>query len=143
MKDAMFTDEEGKKQPYYMGSYGLGLARTLTTVVEEYHDDRGIVWPKAIAPFNVHLISLRENEKAEDVYKKLSDAGIDALYDDREEVSAGQKFADADLIGIPVRLVFSAKTGDKIEWKERTASTSNAAVAELLSFDEVLTKLTT
>lgn len=136
MKDAMFTDEAGKRQPYYMGCYGFGLARTLTTVVEKHHDDKGIVWPKNVAPFDVHLISLRENEKAEEMYKKLTDAGIEVLYDDREDVGAGAKFADADLIGIPVRLVVSQKTEGKIEWKERTKSDT-----ELLSFDEVLQRL--
>jgi prolyl-tRNA synthetase len=136
MKDALFTDEKGKQQPYYMGCYGFGLARTMTTVVEHHHDDKGIVWPKVIAPFDVHLVSLRENAKAEELYKKLLDAGIEVLFDDREDVSAGQKFADCDLIGIPVRLVVSAKTGDKIEYKER-----NKKETEMLSFDEVLKRL--
>ncbi len=136
MKDAMFTDESGKQQPYYMGCYGFGLARTLTTVVEQYHDEKGITWPKVIAPYDVHLVSLRENEKAEEIHKKLEEAGIEVLFDDREDVGAGAKFADADLIGIPVRLVISQKTGDKIEWKERAKSET-----ELLSFDEVLKRL--
>ena len=136
MKDALFTDEQGNRKPYYMGTYGFGLARTLTTVVEKHHDEKGIVWPKALAPFAIHLISLRENDKAEEVYKKLQDAGIEVLYDDREDIGAGQKFADADLIGIPVRLVVSSKTGDKIEWKERSQTE-----AELLSFDEVLNRV--
>lgn len=140
MKDALFTDDQGNKKPYYMGCYGFGLARTLTTVVEEYHDDKGIVWPKSIAPFAVHLIGIMNQEsgikeKTEEVYKKLLDAGVEVLYDDRD-TSTGAKFADADLIGIPTRLVVSAKSGDKIEWKER-----NKQEAELLSFDEVLQKL--
>jgi len=134
MKDALFTDEQGKKQPYYMGCYGFGLARTLTTVVEKYHDEKGIAWPKELAPFQVHLINLKA--EAEEVYKKLTNAGIEVLYDDREDVGAGVKFADADLIGIPVRLVVSAKTGDKIEWKERRKEE-----IEILSVDEVLQRL--
>jgi prolyl-tRNA synthetase len=136
MKDALFTDEEGKRQPYYMGCYGFGLARTLTTVVEKHHDNKGIVWPKNVAPFDVHLISLRENEKTTEIYNKLQEAGIEVLFDDREEVGAGQKFGDADLIGIPVRLVISQKTEGKIEWKERTKEET-----ELLSFDEILQRL--
>jgi prolyl-tRNA synthetase len=136
MRDALFTDENGKKQPYYMGCYGFGLARTLTTIVEKYNDDKGITWPASVAPFQVCLISLKENEKAEKVYKELMDAGIEVLFDDREDASAGQKFADADLIGIPVRLVVSQKTGDKIEFKKRTEKES-----ELVSFDEVLKRL--
>jgi len=136
MRDALFTDEKGQKQPFYMGCYGFGLARTLSTIVEKYHDDKGIVWPASVAPFQVHLISLKENQKAEEVYKKLQDVGIEVLFDDREETSAGQKFADADLIGIPVRLVISAKTGDKIEFKKRTEKET-----ELLITDEIITRL--
>lgn len=136
MKDAMYTDEQGNKKPYYMGTYGFGLARTLTTVVEHHHDEKGIIWPKSVAPFAVHLISLRANEKAEEVYKKLQESGIEVLYDERDDVAAGAKFADADLIGIPIRLVISAKTEEKIEWKERAKTET-----ELLTFDEVLERL--
>jgi len=140
MKDATFTDENGEKKPYYMGCYGIGLARTLATVVETYHDDKGIVWPKNIAPFQVHLVaisnqSLEVSKKAEEVYEKLQDAGIEVLFDDRD-VSAGEQFADADLIGIPIRLVISAKTADKIELKERASKESR-----LISFDDVLSFL--
>ncbi|MGI8420103.1 MAG: proline--tRNA ligase [Candidatus Levyibacteriota bacterium] len=136
MKDATFTDDTGKQLPYYMGCYGFGLARTLTTIVEKYHDEHGIMWPESVAPYHVFLISLKENEKAEKVYKELTDAGIEVLYDDREDASAGQKFADADLIGIPVRLVVSAKTAEKIEFKKRTEKET-----ELLSLAEVLQSL--
>ena len=136
MKDATFTDENGKKQPYYMGCYGFGLARTLTTVVEKNYDDRGIIWPESVAPYQVHLISLKENEKAEEIYKELLENNIEVLYDDREDVTAGAKFADADLIGIPVRLVISQKTGDKIEFKKRTEKET-----ELLTLVEILNNL--
>lgn len=136
MKDAMFVDENGKQQPYYMGCYGIGLARTLATVIEIHHDERGMIWPESIAPYPVHLVSLRENEKAEKVYKALIDAGLEVLYDDRDDVMAGAKFADADLIGIPVRLVVSTKTGDKIEFKKRTEKES-----ELLSLEDILKRL--
>ncbi len=131
-----FTDNEGKEKPIYMGSYGLGSSRVMGVMVEKFSDDNGLVWPKNVAPFDVHLISIKSNEKAEEVYKRLQDAGVEVLYDDREDVSAGNQFADADLIGIPVRLVVSAKSGDKIEWKSRTDKES-----ELLTFDEVLEKL--
>ena len=98
-------------------------------------------WPNQIAPFQVHLIGIMKNElrikeKADAVYKKLIESGVEVLYDDRE-IGAGEKFADADLIGIPVRLVVSEKSGDNIEWKERTSEK-----AELLSIEEVLKKLT-
>jgi prolyl-tRNA synthetase len=134
--NATFTDAQGKEQPYYMGCYGIGLARTLATIVEKYHDEKGIAWPTAVAPYQVYLISLKENEKADKAYQLLRTAGVEVLYDDREEISAGQKFADADLIGIPVRLVLSAKTGDKIEWKTRITKET-----ELLSIDEILKRL--
>lgn len=141
MHGASFKDSEGKEQPYYMGCYGIGVARTLASIVEIHNDDKGIVWPKSVAPFQVHLVSIMNNElsiknKADEVYKKLLDAGVEVLYDDRETVSAGAKFADADLIGIPVRLVVSPKTGDKIEWKERVQIET-----ELLTLDEVLKRL--
>lgn len=136
MQNATFVDADGSNRPYYMGCYGIGLGRTLATVVEKNHDDRGIVWPKAIAPYLVHLVSLKGAEdKAQTVYDQLLSNGIEVLFDDREE-SAGTKFSDADLIGLPVRLIVSKKTEDKVEYKERTSSES-----ELLSFEELLTKL--
>jgi prolyl-tRNA synthetase len=124
MKDATFTDTQGEKKPYYMGCYGIGLARTLSTVVEMYNDEKGIAWPLAVAPFQVHLIGLwgqdeAIKEKTERLYKELTTHGIEVLYDDRDGLGPGQRFGDADLIGIPVRLVVSPKTEDKIEWKQR------------------------
>lgn len=136
MQNATFIDKDGKATPYYMGCYGIGLARTLGTIVETHHDDRGIVWPESVAPFAVHLVSIRENEQAEKLYKQLTDAGVEVLYDDREDTSAGQKFADADLIGIPVRLVVSKKTDGKIEFKERKEKET-----ELFTVDEVLKRV--
>lgn len=134
MKDATFMDADGKEKQYYMGCYGIGLARTLSTVVEIHHDERGIMWPESIAPYAVHLVGLIE--AAEEIYKKLDEAGVEVLFDDRD-VSAGQKFADADLLGIPTRLVVSKKTDGKVEWKRR-----NSDKTELLNVDEVLKKLT-
>jgi prolyl-tRNA synthetase len=136
MQDATYTDVDGKQKPYYMGCYGLGVARTMATIVEKQHDEKGIIWQKNIAPFAVHLVALKVQEQAEAVYQQLQDAGIDVLYDDREDVSAGQKFADADLIGIPVRLVVSAKTQEKVEWKERVTKES-----EIISVEECLKRL--
>lgn len=133
MAGATFRDADGKEQPYYMGCYGIGLARTLATVVETSHDDRGILWPEAVSPYQVHLVGL--NEKAAEVYEKLQKAGVEVLFDDRD-VSAGEKFADADLLGIPVRLVVSNKSGEQIEYKKR-----NEKEAKLLSFEEVVERL--
>lgn len=131
-----FTDNEGKERPVYMGSYGLGSSRVMGVMVEKFADDKGLVWPKNVAPFDVHLISIKSNDKAEEVYKKLQDRGVEVLFDDREDVSAGNQFADADLIGIPVRLVVSVKSGDKIEWKKRDEKEN-----ELLNLDEILKRL--
>jgi prolyl-tRNA synthetase len=131
-----FTDKEGKKQPVWFGSYGIGPTRVMGTMVEVSHDEKGIIWPEAVVPFQAHLINLGEEKRAEEVYNQLTEAGVEVLWDDRDE-SAGVKFADCDLIGIPVRLVVSAKTGEKIEAKVRTEAKS-----ELLSLDEVVTRLT-
>jgi len=135
-----FTDKDGDKKLVFFASYGIGVTRVLGTAVEVFHDDKGIVWPKVIAPFQIHLIEIQNpnsniQSKTEQVYKKLESAGVEVLWDDRE-VSAGEKFADADLIGIPVRLVISEKTQDKVEWKERTSEKT-----ELLTLDEVINRL--
>ena len=116
-----YIDEKGEKHPIYMGSYGIGPSRVMGVLVEVFHDEKGMVWPKQVAPFDVHLITLGEqhHKRAEEIIKQLESKGIDVLWDDREDVSAGQKFADCDLIGIPVRLVLSDKTLDKIEFKKR------------------------
>ncbi|HEX7018042.1 MAG TPA: proline--tRNA ligase [Patescibacteria group bacterium] len=136
MKDAHFVDADGKTKPFYMGCYGIGLGRTLATIVEKHHDDKGIIWPEIIAPFQVHLVSLSgAEEQAEEVYQTLTKAGIDVLWDDRNE-SAGKKFADADLIGIPVRLVVSPRTGDQVEWKRR-----DGVETELISLNEIVVRL--
>jgi prolyl-tRNA synthetase len=132
--------ENEKKEKIYpiMGCYGIGISRTMGVIVEKYNDEKGIVWPKEIAPFDAHLVELKgkSNEgRGEDIYNKLKEAGVDVLWDDRD-ASAGEKFSDSDLIGIPVRLVISDRNGDKIEWKERTSDKS-----ELLSLEEVIKKL--
>lgn len=129
-----YTDEEGKKKPVWFGSYGIGSTRNMGAWVEVSHDDKGIIWSKAIAPFDAHLLELK-GKSAEKMYQKLIDSGIDTLWDDRD-IPAGEKFADADLIGIPVRLVVSERNGDKIEWKERSSDKS-----ELLNLDEVIARL--
>lgn len=135
MKGAVFIDRDGKEKPYYMGCYGIGIGRTMAAIVETHNDAKGIIWPEAVAPYRVHLISLPGGEKqAKHLYETLTKEGVDVLWDDREE-SAGVKFADADLIGIPTRLVVSTKTGDKIEVKKR-----NENKATLVSLDEFLKK---
>lgn len=128
--DLKYADRKGTKKPIVMGSYGIGPTRIMATLVEIYNDEKGIIWPEAVAPYQVHLLGI--NKSADDVYKELKDAGIEVLYDDRE-VSPGEKFADADLLGIPWRAVVSEKTGAKIELKERNADKAKlVTVAELL-----------
>lgn len=118
-----FTDQDGSIKPVLMGCYGIGPSRVMGAIVEVHHDAQGIIWPQAVAPFQVHLIGLgtdsRQVQAAEKVYAALATHGIDVLYDDRLDSSAGQKFADADLLGIPYRLVVSAKTGSRVEVKQR------------------------
>ncbi len=128
-----YTDESGNKRHAYLGSYGIGITRLMGTLVEIFHDERGIVWPQNVAPFQAHLVGLADS--ADHVYDQLVRAGIEVLYDDRN-ASAGEKFADADLIGIPYRLVVSKKTGDKIEVKRR-----NSAETALLTLKELLDKI--
>lgn len=113
--------EDGKENDILMCSYGIGLSRVMGTIVEVYHDDKGIIWPKNLAPFSVHLISLKQNDEAEKIYQDLISQNIEVLYDDREDVTPGEKFVDADLIGCPYRLVLSSKTleNKKIEFKDR------------------------
>lgn len=117
-----FTDEKGAKYPVLSGAYGIGISRLMATVVETHNDGVGIVWPESIAPYKVHLIVLDDKkEEAEKIYRDLTAKGVEVLYDDRDENSAGEKFADADLIGCPVRVVVSKKTVDKgsVETKRR------------------------
>jgi prolyl-tRNA synthetase len=111
---ARYLDEQGKEQLIWMGSYGLGPARIAAAAVEQYADDHGISWPRSIAPYDVHLVVIgkpgtAERELAESVYAGLEAAGLDVLYDDRD-IGPGQKFADAELLGAPLRLTVGRRT---------------------------------
>jgi prolyl-tRNA synthetase len=108
--EATFLDEDGKEKPLVMGSYGIGPGRTMAAVIEQHHDEHGIKWPRSVAPYDVHLIALPGlAERAEEVAVKLDEAGDAVLLDDRDQ-RAGEKFADADLIGLPVRVTVGKKT---------------------------------
>jgi prolyl-tRNA synthetase len=110
--DATFVDEDGTERPLIMGSYGIGLGRIMAAAVEQGHDDQGIVWPPAIAPYDVHVVALPGVEQqAEEAARLLDEAGADVLLDDRD-ARAGEKFADADLIGIPLRVTVGKKTAE-------------------------------
>jgi prolyl-tRNA synthetase len=115
-----FTNEKGENELVLMGSYGIGIGRLMGTIVELNHDEAGIRWPKGIAPFDAHLVALRANTRCEALYETLTAAGISVLYDDRADKSAGEKFADADLIGCPARITIGGKTPEgKVEFKLR------------------------
>lgn len=132
---AYFTDQDGSKKPIVMGCYGIGIGRLMATIVEAHHDERGIIWPKSVAPYAAHLVCLEQKLKkfTDGLYDRLCKEGVEVLYDDRDGVSAGVKFADADLIGIPVRLIVSEKTGEKVEWKRRDSEKK-----ELVEVEEVV-----
>lgn len=141
LKNAIYVDKNGKEQKYYMGCYGIGIGRTLATLVELYHDDRGIIWQPIVSPYQIHLIGLDMKDesiklKANSLYKDLQLKGFSVLFDERETVTAGEKFADYDLIGIPIRLVISKRSGDKIEFKKRTDKQTS-----LLTLAEVMQKI--
>jgi len=130
-----FKDEKGEKKPIFMGAYGIGLGRLMGTVVEVLSDDKGIVWPSEIAPFQIHLLSLTEKAKgfADEIYEKFVSKGIEVLYDDRD-LRAGEKFADADLIGIPTRVVIGDKSLESklLEVKDRTSDKVKEITADHL-----------
>ncbi len=136
-----FTDEDGTRKAVLMGCYGIGVSRLVGTVVEASHDDRGIIWPKSIAPYAVHLVSLSSKDPAinervmtasESLVDELKEAGIEVFWDDRTGVSAGEKFADADLLGIPLRIVISEKALAQggAEWKLRAGGDARIVPVE-------------
>ena len=124
--DLKFTDKDATEKLVIMGCYGIGLSRLMGAVVEVSHDQKGIIWPKTIAPFLVHLIGIENNKKVsvvtEKIYNNLQREKIEVLYDDRQAKSVGEKFAEADLMGIPFRIVISEKTlkTNSVEVKERS-----------------------
>jgi prolyl-tRNA synthetase len=123
--EANFVNKKGQKKKIIMGCYGIGIGRLMASIVEVFHDERGIIWPMEVAPFQIHLISLLPNEKkdlGEKIYRDFEKRGVDILYDDRDDKTVGEKFAEADLIGIPYRLVISEKTlrKDSVEIKKRS-----------------------
>ncbi len=126
MPGATFVAEDGSEAPFAMGCYGMGVSRLLAVVAEEHHDDRGLAWPPEVAPYQVHLLALGAGrspevaEAADRLYQRLVDGGVQVLYDDRD-MSPGVKFADADLLGVPVRLLVGAKglARGVVEWRSR------------------------
>ena len=145
--DLKFKDQDGSEKTVIMGCYGAGPSRLMGTIVEVSHDKNGIIWPEAVAPFKYHLITINNQqpttnnkikEAAEKIEAALEKQGNEVLYDDRGDISAGAKFAEADLIGIPYRLVVSEKTlkEDSVEMKKRSEKKT-----ELIKLSEIIKKL--
>jgi len=138
---ATFADEGGQLQPFHMGCYGIGVSRVAASAIEQNHDEAGMIWPLPIAPYTVMLIQMRPDDEvqtalAQELHDTLEAEGIDVLWDDRK-LGAGAKFKDADLVGIPLRVVVGRDAGERrIEWKTRTGGD-----AEALSADEVLPRV--
>jgi prolyl-tRNA synthetase len=136
--DFTFTNEAGEKQFVHLGSYGIGITRVMGVVVEKFADDKGIVWPKSIAPFVIHLLVLGTDTAthlaAEDLYQQMCDKNIEVLFDDRQGVAPGEKFADADLLGMPLRVVVSDRSlsNGGVEIKERTSADSRVITVQEL-----------
>lgn len=131
------TGPDGNEQPIYLASYGIGVTRVMGVIVEKFADDRGIVWPENIAPFKAYIVRIGDGddvvEAADNLYKTLQEKGIETLYDERD-ARPGEKFADADLLGIPHRIVVSEKTLAKgvFEYKSRTKTESEEGNADFL-----------
>jgi prolyl-tRNA synthetase len=135
---ATYLDEDGKEQLIVMGSYGIGPGRTMAAIIEQHHDDNGIQWPASVAPYDVHVVVLAgQEEHAEIAVAALDAAGFDVLLDDRD-ARAGEKFADADLIGCPVRVTVGRKAAEDgtVDIRERTKGEDNA-----VSMGELVTKV--
>jgi prolyl-tRNA synthetase len=143
-----FTDIDGIKKPVYLGSYGIGVTRLLGVITEVMSDEAGIVWPEAVAPFSLHMVTLfkDKNEEAykvsEQIYTKLKQAGVDVLWDDREGLGAGEKFADADLLGMPLRATISQKSllAGGVELKERKEKDNSKT--EIISIEHLVAMYT-
>ena len=139
--NATFIDENGKNVPFVMGCYGIGVTRTMASIIEQHHDENGITWPLAIAPYHVVVVPVNikkeeHMEAAENIYNELQDMGVEVLLDDRDE-RAGVKFKDSELIGIPMRITVGKDIVDgKVEFKLR-----KEADKEIISVDEVLDRV--
>ena len=142
--DLKYKNDKGEEKPVFMGSYGIGPGRLMGTIVEVLSDDKGIIWPENIAPFKVHLLALGGDEnvknKAEELYNKLTECNIEVLYDDRVDSSAGEKFADSDLMGIPYRVVVSKRSlsDGGFEIKKRIEQNG-----KIISFEDLINLLET
>ena len=124
---AFYRDQNQEDRPIVIGCYGIGVSRTLAAIVEQNHDENGIIWPVSVAPYHVHIIVMKADDELQmkltgEIYNALSKSGVEVIIDDRNE-RPGVKFKDADLIGIPIQIVVGRDATDgKVEFKERRAS---------------------
>ena len=137
-----YTDAEGNEQTPIMGCYGIGVGRLAASVCEASHDDNGPIWPISIAPWEVHLCCMRADQEecksaADELYQKLQNAGIEVIYDDRD-VRAGAMFADADLLGVPIRVVIGPKN---LKNNQIELTTRDKSVQKLVDVDEALAEI--
>jgi prolyl-tRNA synthetase len=139
-----YNDANGQQSPVVMGSYGIGPARVMGTIVESNYDDNGIIWPKEIAPFHIHLIHIgKDNEsftKAEQIYSEILNLGYEVLYDDRSTVSPGAKFKDSDLIGCPLQVIISQKNLKENVAELKTRSTGKKEFIQMDQLTEHIEK---
>ncbi len=134
--DVYFSDENGQKQSIIAGCYGIGISRLMGIIAEHFSDDKGLVWPESIAPFKVYLVQIGDtSDQAKTLYEKLTQQGVTVLWDDRD-ARPGEKFADAELIGLPHRIVVSEKLDGQVEYSSRLDSEK-----EVLTVDALLAKL--
>lgn len=135
--DVYYTDADGQQQSIIMGCYGIGISRVMGVLAEHFADDKGLVWPMSVAPFRVYLVSIGEqgSRAADELYDELTTRGVEVLYDDRD-ARPGEKFADAELLGIPIRVTASDRLGEKFEYTERASGDTI-----VLTHDELLAKL--
>ena len=134
--DVYFTDDQGQKQSIISGCYGIGISRLMGVIAEQFADEKGLVWPENITPFKVYLVQIGDTVKqARAVYKALQEKGITVLWDDRD-VRPGEKFADGELIGLPLRVVVSEKLDGQVEYSSRTGNEK-----EVLTVEALLAKL--
>ncbi len=133
-----YLDKDGEQKIIYMGCYGIGSTRLMGVIVEKYADEKGLIWPEQIAPFKIHLLDLNQKKESEEIYNMLQKENFDVLYDDRDNIAAGRKFADSDLIGCPIRLVVSKKTieAGSVEMKKRNSDNS-----EIVKIDKLIERL--
>lgn len=137
-----YKDKDGEQKIVQMGCYGLGPSRLMGTIVEVCHDEKGIIWPNEVAPFNIHLIQVRDSKEvkivSEEIYKNLIEKKFEVLYDDRNDKTAGEKFADADLIGIPLRIIISDRTIEKKSVEIKKRSEKESKIIEIKELEKFL-----